>query len=141
MARHLKARKPRAHWILLTAILIAVAGLLTVNAFLAGGLGTEQASPVGTATGVPAAAREGGAVIDPRGETPRTVRPKDKSLALTFDDGPDPEWTPKVLDALARHNVHATFFVTGANVARHPGLTQEIEDRGHEIAHHTTTHT
>jgi cellulose synthase/poly-beta-1,6-N-acetylglucosamine synthase-like glycosyltransferase/peptidoglycan/xylan/chitin deacetylase (PgdA/CDA1 family) len=62
-------------------------------------------------------------------------------LALTFDDGPDPEWTPKVLDILAEHNVHATFFVTGANVARYPDLAAEIAERGHEIAHHTTTHT
>lgn len=141
MARHLRARKPRAHWVLLIAVLFAVGGLLTVHAVMNGGIGAEGPSPSGSANAVPAAAREGGAVIDPRGDTPVTVGPKDKMLALTFDDGPDPEWTPKILETLARHNVRATFFITGASAAKHPGLVDEIILRGHEIGHHTTTHT
>ena len=43
-----------------------------------------------------------------------------KTIALTFDDGPDPEWTPKILDVLARHGAHATFFVIGSKVNEHP---------------------
>src|SRR5262249_15916788 len=46
----------------------------------------------------------------------------DKKLALTFDDGPDPEWTPQILDILKAKHVPATFFVIGANMEAHPGL-------------------
>ena len=47
-------------------------------------------------------------------------------IALTFDDGPDPQWTPQILDILKEKHVHATFFVIGANAEAHPGLVQRI---------------
>ncbi len=56
---------------------------------------------------------------------------------LTIDDGPD---TPRLLDLLDRHHAKATFFLIGENAARHPGLVVEIQRRGHEIGHHTQTH-
>ncbi len=61
-------------------------------------------------------------------------------MALTFDDGPDPEWTPQVLDVLRRHGVPATFFVVGRRVASHPGLVRRQLDEGHEVGVHTFTH-
>ena len=61
-------------------------------------------------------------------------------LALTFDDGPDPEWTPQILDILKDKHVPATFFVIGANVEAHPGLVQRVLAEGHEIGNHTFTH-
>ena len=63
-----------------------------------------------------------------------------KKIALTFDDGPDPEWTPLVLDALKRADVHATFFIIGTNAQQYAELLQRIVDEGHEIGNHTFTH-
>ncbi|RCV47902.1 polysaccharide deacetylase family protein [Marinitenerispora sediminis] len=61
-------------------------------------------------------------------------------LALTVDDGPDPRWTPMLLDVLAAHRVPATFFVVGARVTRHPELVRRVADAGHAIGNHTMTH-
>jgi peptidoglycan-N-acetylglucosamine deacetylase len=61
-------------------------------------------------------------------------------VAITFDDGPSPEWTPKVLDILKAAHVKATFFLVGVNAERYPGLVKRIVDEGHEIGNHTYYH-
>lgn len=61
-------------------------------------------------------------------------------IALTFDDGPDPAWTPAILDILKRENVPATFFVIGKNGQAYPDLLRRIVNEGHEIGNHTFTH-
>ncbi len=61
-------------------------------------------------------------------------------VAITFDDGPDPRWTPKVLDILKAANVKATFFVVGVNAERYPALVRRIVNEGHEIGNHTYYH-
>jgi cellulose synthase/poly-beta-1,6-N-acetylglucosamine synthase-like glycosyltransferase/peptidoglycan/xylan/chitin deacetylase (PgdA/CDA1 family)/spore germination protein YaaH len=61
-------------------------------------------------------------------------------IALTFDDGPDPVWTPKILDILKAENVKATFFVLGENGQENPGLLKRIVDEGHTIGNHSFTH-
>src|SRR5262249_50084011 len=61
-------------------------------------------------------------------------------LALTFDDGPDPDWTPKILDALKQANAPGTFFVIGLNAEQYPGLIKREIEEGHEIGNHTFTH-
>ncbi|MEI9929122.1 MAG: polysaccharide deacetylase family protein [Rhizomicrobium sp.] len=61
-------------------------------------------------------------------------------IALTFDDGPDPEWTPAILDILKAKNVKATFFVIGENAEANPGLVERILNEGHELGNHTFTH-
>ena len=63
-----------------------------------------------------------------------------RKLALTFDDGPNPAITPKLLDLLSRHNATATFFVVGKFVREHPELVKELVARGHLIGNHTETH-
>lgn len=65
---------------------------------------------------------------------------KGKAVALTFDDGPDPDQTPKILEILAEKNVKATFFVIGKKALRHPDLLRQIVDDGHEIANHSFSH-
>jgi peptidoglycan/xylan/chitin deacetylase (PgdA/CDA1 family) len=63
-----------------------------------------------------------------------------RELALTFDDGPDPRWTPPLLEMLAARGQRATFFVVGERAERHAGLLSEMASRGHEIANHTWAH-
>lgn len=63
-----------------------------------------------------------------------------KKIALTFDDGPDADWTPKILDILEREHVPATFFVIGENALQHPQLLRRIVADGSEIGNHTYTH-
>ncbi len=61
-------------------------------------------------------------------------------LAMTFDDGPDPEWTPKILDVLNREHVPGTFFLIGIQAEKFSSLTKRIYREGHEIGNHTFTH-
>ena len=61
-------------------------------------------------------------------------------IALTFDDGPDPDWTPKILDLLKDKGVHASFFIIGENAEAYPDLVQRILAEGHDVGNHTFTH-
>jgi peptidoglycan-N-acetylglucosamine deacetylase len=61
-------------------------------------------------------------------------------FALTFDDGPNDNWTPRLLDLLAQHQVRATFFLIGEFVRERPALVRQIVAAGHLIANHTATH-
>ena len=61
-------------------------------------------------------------------------------VALTFDDGPSPEFTPAILDILREYNVPATFFMVGAHVEKYPEIAQRIVEEGHEIGNHTYNH-
>jgi len=63
-----------------------------------------------------------------------------RGVALTFDDGPDPQVTPRVLDLLDRYQARATFFVIGAKAGRHPELVRELAARGHTVGNHSQTH-
>jgi peptidoglycan/xylan/chitin deacetylase (PgdA/CDA1 family) len=72
----------------------------------------------------------------------RTIRHTENpnTIALTFDDGPNPAITPALLDLLASHSIHATFFLVGKYVRAFPELALEISQRGHTIGNHTDTH-
>ncbi|MBK7391931.1 MAG: glycosyltransferase [Chloracidobacterium sp.] len=61
-------------------------------------------------------------------------------IVLTFDDGPDPVWTPKILDILKQENVKAAFFIVGSNGQSNPAIVKRILDDGHEIGNHSFTH-
>jgi peptidoglycan-N-acetylglucosamine deacetylase len=65
---------------------------------------------------------------------------QERKIALTFDDGPDAQYTPQILDALREADVHATFFIIGANGEQHSDLLRRIVDEGHELGNHTFTH-
>lgn len=69
------------------------------------------------------------------------VRTEDRVMALTYDDGPDPEHTPQILAALARRDVRATFFLLADAAERHPGLVLQILRSGHEVGLHGVDHT
>jgi cellulose synthase/poly-beta-1,6-N-acetylglucosamine synthase-like glycosyltransferase/peptidoglycan/xylan/chitin deacetylase (PgdA/CDA1 family)/spore germination protein YaaH len=65
---------------------------------------------------------------------------KTGELALTFDDGPDPVWTPKILDILKDKGVHASFFVVGNSAQAYPDLVRRMLAEGHDVGNHTFTH-
>ncbi|MFD1850670.1 polysaccharide deacetylase family protein [Oceanobacillus bengalensis] len=66
--------------------------------------------------------------------------PDGKYVALTFDDGPHPEVTPRILDTLKKYNAKATFFMLGSQVEYYPSLAAKVAEEGHEIANHTMNH-
>jgi peptidoglycan/xylan/chitin deacetylase (PgdA/CDA1 family) len=68
------------------------------------------------------------------------VDTNDRVVALTFDDGPDPFHTPRVLDVLDQHHVKATFFMMGRQVERYPDVARDVLRRGHEIGNHSYSH-
>lgn len=63
-----------------------------------------------------------------------------KQVAISFDDGPDPTWTPKILDVLKRYNVKGTFFMIGEEAEDNVSVMQRVFREGHEIGNHTFTH-
>jgi peptidoglycan-N-acetylglucosamine deacetylase len=67
-------------------------------------------------------------------------RVNDNAVHLTFDDGPHPVATPRVLDILGKHRIHATFFVVGHNVIQYPELVLRIVREGHTIGNHSQSH-
>jgi peptidoglycan/xylan/chitin deacetylase (PgdA/CDA1 family) len=71
---------------------------------------------------------------------PQTLLLADREVVLTFDDGPWPATTPRVLAALAQECVHATFFLIGRSASEYPDLVRRIAAQGHTVAHHTWSH-
>ena len=63
-----------------------------------------------------------------------------RAVSLTFDDGPDPEWTPRVLDVLAREGVRAAFFLIGQRARQAPEQARRIAESGHDLGNHTWSH-
>ena len=70
----------------------------------------------------------------------RSVTTEKKQIALTFDDGPHPSLTPKILAILAKYGGPATFFMVGQNVLNYPSAAKQVIDAGHEVGNHTFTH-
>ncbi|MGW0821530.1 glycosyltransferase [Streptomyces sp. NPDC002845] len=103
-------------------------------------LADHRVQPPGSSDQVPKKILEGGPVIDTRGGRQTSLRIPDQKLVLTFDDGPDPLWTPRVLDILDKYDAHAVFFIAGTMASRHPDLVRRIVDEGHEIGLHTFNH-
>ena len=68
------------------------------------------------------------------------IKTSSKIIYLTFDDGPVPQTTPKLLELLDHYGVKATFFCVGENVQRHPELFEAIKQRGHQVGNHTFNH-
>ncbi|MEU9446113.1 glycosyltransferase [Streptomyces sp. NPDC048304] len=92
---------------------------------------------------VPTSVLEGGPVVDARGDKnskPVNYTIPDKTVVLSFDDGPSTQWTPKILKVLKDEDIRADFFVTGSMVTRNPALIRQIVADGHEIGVHTFTH-
>jgi cellulose synthase/poly-beta-1,6-N-acetylglucosamine synthase-like glycosyltransferase/peptidoglycan/xylan/chitin deacetylase (PgdA/CDA1 family) len=123
--------------------MLVFAGGLMVEGYTRGVLGensSTEPSPGRHTAAAPAAVTSGGPVIRMAGSRPRSYTMPARTVALTFDDGPDPTWTPRILAVLRHYRVPGTFFLVGAHVASDPGLVrQELRD-GDEIGSHTYTH-
>nr|WP_221375575.1 bifunctional polysaccharide deacetylase/glycosyltransferase family 2 protein [Actinoplanes polyasparticus] len=132
---------PRPRVLLGTLLLVVFVAVLVVQAYVnAEFKGDHVETEVGDNVTVPAEILNGGPVINTTGGQESTSRMPPKTIALTFDDGPDPVWTPRVLDVLKENDAHGTFFVVGSEVARHPDLAKRVTDNGNELGLHTFTH-
>ena len=143
LASHRRSRAPRGHWVLVSLVMLVFATGLLVEGYTRGVLGensSDEPSPGPHATAVPAAVADGGPVIRVAGSRARSYAMPARTVALTFDDGPDPAWTPKILAILRHYRVPATFFLVGAHVASYPGLVREELREGDEVGSHTYTH-
>ncbi|MGW7029116.1 polysaccharide deacetylase family protein, partial [Streptomyces xanthophaeus] len=133
---------PRGHWCVLASLIaVLLAALFLATSVLRGGGDGGIAHDRGPDDLVPQATAGGGPVLDARTGAPFSLDVPSGTVALTFDDGPDPTWTPQVLKVLAAKQVPATFFVTGEHVAEHPELVRAQTAAGHEVGLHTFTHT
>jgi len=122
-------------------VLVALAAMLMLRGYVHSEiLADHRIQKPAPTTEVPKKILEGGPVIDARAGATQSLSVPDHRLVLTFDDGPDPEWTPKVLDVLKKHDAHAVFFVTGTMASRYPDLVKRMVDEGHEIGLHTFNH-
>jgi cellulose synthase/poly-beta-1,6-N-acetylglucosamine synthase-like glycosyltransferase/peptidoglycan/xylan/chitin deacetylase (PgdA/CDA1 family) len=139
---HAKRRQPRAHWILLILALAMLLGELCINGYVrhVGAEGAAGPTPQPSRTVAPPSVTRGGPVVRLDADGVHSQSMPARTIALTFDDGPDPRWTPQILDILARHHAHATFFVIGSEVDRYPDLARRILAAGDEIGSHTFTH-
>ncbi|MGY0024377.1 glycosyltransferase [Streptomyces sp. cg35] len=141
--RRARARKRRLplRYLLPSLLLVAMIAMLMLRGYVHSEIMADhRIQPEAATDRVPEKILDGGPVIDTRGgqESSRSIDPH--KLVLTFDDGPDPEWTPKVLDVLKKHHAHAVFFVTGTMASRYPDLVHRMVDEGHEVGLHTFNH-
>ncbi|MGP3636260.1 glycosyltransferase [Streptomyces sp. 24-1644] len=130
-------------YLLPSLLLVALLAMLMLRGYVHSEiLADHRVQAPAPTTQVPENVLEGGPVIDARSATgpAKTLRIPDRKIVLTFDDGPDPVWTPRVLDALKKYDAHGVFFVTGTMASRYPGLVQRMVDEGHEIGLHTFNH-
>jgi len=122
-------------------VLVALVAMLMLRGYVHSEiLADHRIQPEAATDKVPEKILEGGPVIDTRSGRATSMRVPDHRLVLTFDDGPDPAWTPKVLDVLKEHHAHAVFFVTGTMTSRYPELVKRMVDEGHEVGLHTFNH-
>jgi peptidoglycan/xylan/chitin deacetylase (PgdA/CDA1 family) len=135
-----------------TRIALVAGAAVTALLALAGcggspGTGAKAAGPGGSsASTTPTAKSTSGDNVPPGGT--ETVSPlieyttgaTDRSVALTFDDGPSPVWTPKILALLAKYNAHATFCEIGPNAKASPSMVQAVRAAGDQLCDHSVSH-
>jgi cellulose synthase/poly-beta-1,6-N-acetylglucosamine synthase-like glycosyltransferase/peptidoglycan/xylan/chitin deacetylase (PgdA/CDA1 family) len=130
-----RPRRKIGKWFLGILALLVFCAVLVIDGVVRSGLGADAPSTPtkGPNDAVPKAVINGGPIVDPRSEQVTSVVPRDRTIALTFDYGPDPQWTPQVLAILRKHQVPATFFVVGSSVLQHPDLIRDVRATGSEV--------
>ncbi|WP_333758114.1 bifunctional polysaccharide deacetylase/glycosyltransferase family 2 protein, partial [Streptomyces sp. ISBFB 2968] len=132
-------QRPRV--LLALLLLLALTCVMLLDGYLRAEVGGDQRVRTGaSASDVPDDVLDGGPILSFPGGQATTVSVPDKTIVLTFDDGPDPTWTPQVLDILEKYDVPGTFFLVGSMVSRHPGIVRDMVEQGNEVGVHTFTH-
>jgi cellulose synthase/poly-beta-1,6-N-acetylglucosamine synthase-like glycosyltransferase/peptidoglycan/xylan/chitin deacetylase (PgdA/CDA1 family) len=139
LARRL--RYPPAHWRLLAFCVLIVLAVILFEGIVTHTVGASSEPTL--QRGAPAPLLGQRPILSVRGNERLGSRQPSpgRRIALTFDDGPDPEWTPKIAAVLHQQRVPGTFFVIGSQAARHPDLLRELVASGDELGNHTFTHT
>jgi cellulose synthase/poly-beta-1,6-N-acetylglucosamine synthase-like glycosyltransferase/peptidoglycan/xylan/chitin deacetylase (PgdA/CDA1 family) len=131
-------RRSPARYVLLGGCLMALVLLLLVEGFTTKTVGTSS-THANDGAGQPLVGQN--PILNYRNGTLYSRQPPPaKRIALTFDDGPDPTWTPKIAAVLRAKHVTATFFEVGSMVVRHPELTRMLYRDGFQLGNHTFTH-
>jgi cellulose synthase/poly-beta-1,6-N-acetylglucosamine synthase-like glycosyltransferase/peptidoglycan/xylan/chitin deacetylase (PgdA/CDA1 family) len=132
-------QKPRV--ILALLLLTALTCVMLLDGYLRAEVGGDQRVRDGASSSdVPDKILNGGPILTFRGGRATTVSVPARTIALTFDDGPDPTWTPKVLKVLEENDVPGTFFLVGSMISRYPGVVRSLVEQGNEVGVHTFTH-
>ncbi|OIJ66791.1 bifunctional polysaccharide deacetylase/glycosyltransferase family 2 protein [Streptomyces mangrovisoli] len=132
-------QKPRV--ILALLLLLALTCVMLLDGYLRAEVGGDERVRSGASSSkVPDKILNGGPILTFRGGQARTVSVPDKTIALTFDDGPNPTWTPQVLKILEENDVPGTFFLVGSMISRYPDIVKTMVEDGNEVGVHTFTH-
>jgi cellulose synthase/poly-beta-1,6-N-acetylglucosamine synthase-like glycosyltransferase/peptidoglycan/xylan/chitin deacetylase (PgdA/CDA1 family) len=130
--------RPAARWALLLLLVVALVAALAAQGLSTRTTGASRTPAPNGAKGTLAGSRP---VLTWNGRRLESLGPPPgRRIALTFDDGPDPKWTPRIAAALRRLHVPATFFVVGSKVVSHPRLVATLYREGFELGNHTFTH-
>ncbi|MEU1708353.1 glycosyltransferase [Streptomyces sp. NPDC005706] len=132
-------QRPRV--ILALLLLLALTCVMLLDGYLRAEVGGDQRVRTGAGSGdVPDSVLDGGPILTFRGGQATTVSVPSRTIALTFDDGPNPTWTPQVLKILRHYDVPGTFFLVGSMVSRYPDIVRTMVQQGNEVGVHTFTH-
>ncbi|MGW3970595.1 bifunctional polysaccharide deacetylase/glycosyltransferase family 2 protein [Streptomyces ardesiacus] len=132
-------QRPRV--LLALLLLLALTCVMLLDGYLRAEVGGDERVRTGASAGdVPGDVLDGGPILTFPGGRATTVSVPDKTIVLTFDDGPDPTWTPQVLEILDTYDVPGTFFLVGSMVSRHPDIVRNMVEQGNEVGVHTFTH-
>ncbi|MDH6217718.1 bifunctional polysaccharide deacetylase/glycosyltransferase family 2 protein [Streptomyces pseudovenezuelae] len=132
-------QKPRV--ILALLLLLALTSIMLLDGYLRAEVGGDQRVRDGASSSkVPDKILNGGPIVTFRGGQATTVSVPKKTIALTFDDGPNPTYTPQVLKILEENDITATFFLVGSMVSRYPSIVEDMVQQGNEVGIHTFTH-
>ncbi|MCZ4513473.1 bifunctional polysaccharide deacetylase/glycosyltransferase family 2 protein [Streptomyces sp. ActVer] len=132
-------QKPRV--ILALLLLLALTSVMLLHGYLRAEVGgDERVRSNASSSKVPDKVLDGGPILSFRGGEAQSQSVPEKTIALTFDDGPNPTWTPQILKILEANDVPGTFFVVGSMVSRYPSIVKDLVNQGNEIGIHTFTH-
>ncbi|MCL7366301.1 bifunctional polysaccharide deacetylase/glycosyltransferase family 2 protein [Streptomyces ardesiacus] len=132
-------QRPRV--LLALLLLLALTCVMLLDGYLRAEVGGDERVRTGASAGdVPDDVLDGGPILTFPGGRATTVSVPDKTIVLTFDDGPDPTWTQQVLEILDTYDVPGTFFLVGSMVSRHPDIVRNMVEQGNEVGVHAFTH-